>query len=159
MMFAGLLSILLAEDDETDVILLRRAFKDAGLSNPLHVVADGQEAIDFLTRAKSRADERMPALIMLDLKMPRRGGMQVLHWIREQPVIRCLPVMIFSSSENRNDVEGAYDGGANAYLVKPPSLAEREELARFIKDWLRLIQAPVASAESFRAAQAQRAAP
>ncbi|MES2694451.1 MAG: response regulator [Verrucomicrobiota bacterium] len=150
-------SILLAEDDESDVFLLRRAFKEVGLTNPVHVVADGQAAIDFLTQAKSREDERMPALILLDLKMPRRTGLQVLQWIREQPLLRSLPVFIFSSSENRNDVENAYDGGATAYLIKPPSLAERADLARFLKDWLRTVQPGLSVSESVRAAQAQRA--
>jgi CheY-like chemotaxis protein len=154
---AALFSILVAEDDESDVIFLRRAFKVAGIANPLHVVADGQEAIDYLARSKSFPAERLPALVMLDLKMPRRGGLQVLRWIREEPIIRCLPVMILSSSENRNDIESAYDGGANAYMIKPPSLAEQAEVARFIKEWLRLIRAPLASVEGFRAAQTQRA--
>ena len=150
------LSILLAEDDETDVLLLRRAFKDAGVTNALHVVTDGVEAIEFLTQMKGRPDDRLPALVLLDLKMPRRGGMQVLQWMREQPVIRSLPVIIFSSSENRSDVESAYEAGASAYLIKPPSLTERAEIARFIKEWIRLVQAPVASVESFRTAQAYR---
>ena len=98
----------------------------------------------------------MPALVILDLKMPRRSGLQVLQWMREQPVIRSIPVLIFSSSTNRSDFEAAYELGANGFLIKPPSTAERRELAHFIKDWMRLIQAPLAACESFRVAQAQR---
>jgi len=152
-----LLSVLLAEDDASDVILLRRAFKDVDLTNPLHVTTDGQEAVEFLDGAKARPEERLPALVILDLKMPRRSGLQVLQWMRDQPILCSLPAVIFSSSANRSDIECAYDFGANAYLIKPPSMAERTELARFIKDWLRLIQPPLGASESFRSAQAQRA--
>lgn len=151
------LSILLAEDDELDVILLRRAFKDAELANPLHVASDGQLAIEFLTRAVNAPENRLPALVVLDLKMPRRDGFQVLEWMREQPVIRSIPAMIFSSSANRHDVERAYESGATAYLVKPPSITARAELARFLKEWLRLVQAPLSAVEGLRAAQAERA--
>lgn len=153
------LSILIAEDDDTDVLLLRRAFREAGVDNPLHVTRDGQEAIDFLTQAKNHAEGRLPALLLLDLKMPRRSGIQVLDWVRQQPAIRNVPVMIFSSSENRNDIENAYSAGANGYLIKPPSLSERADVARFIKEWLRLNQPPAASVESVRAAQSHRSNP
>jgi CheY-like chemotaxis protein len=151
------LSILLAEDDEADVMLLQRAFKDVSLVNPLHVANDGQAAIDFLTQLRSRPDERLPGLAILDLKMPRRSGIQVVEWMRAQPVIRTIPALIFSSSANRSDIEAAYDAGASAYLIKPPSIAERTELARFLKDWLRLVQSPSAALESFKAAQGHRA--
>lgn len=152
-------TVLLAEDDESDVFFLQRAFKEAGVNHLLQVVPDGQSAIDYLTAARLRGEERQPALVLLDLKMPRRTGLQVLQWIREQPVLRTLPVFLLSSSENRTDIESAYEAGANAYLVKPPSLAERLDLARFIRDWFRLVQKPVAAAESYRAAQALRTAP
>ena len=153
-----LLSILVAEDDESDVMLLQRAFKEVELFNPMHVVPDGQEAVDFLSRQRSQGAEPLPGLILLDLKMPRRSGMQVLQWMRGQAIIRRIPVFIFSSSGNRIDIEMAYDFGANAYIIKPASLAERRELARFIKNWLHLIQAPLTSVEGFQAALAQRAA-
>ena len=147
------LSILLVEDDETDVILLRRAFKDAELQNPLHVARDGQEAIDFLARPWLPPEDRLPALILLDLKMPRRTGFEVLAWMRELPVLSTVPVIVFSSSANRRDIEQAYAQGANAFMVKPPSLGERLELARFIKQWLRFNQAPLACTEGYQAAQ------
>jgi CheY-like chemotaxis protein len=153
------LGILLAEDDDADVLLLRRAFKEVELANPLQVVTDGQEAVEFLTNSRAQAADRAPALVILDLKMPRRGGMQVLQWMRQEPVIRNIPVMIFSSSANAAEIEAAYNFGANAYAVKPPSTAERREIARFIKDWLRLIHPPLASVEGFKAAQAQRPSP
>ncbi len=153
------LSILLAEDDETDVFLLQRAFRQAQVLNPLHIVPDGFEAIERLSRSKSRPEDQTPGLVILDLKMPRQNGLEVLQWMREQPVIRSIPVLILSSSVNQRDFEAAYELGANGFLTKPPSLEERKELAQFIKDWLRLIQAPLAATDSFRAALAHRIVP
>lgn len=153
---SGTLSILLAEDDESDVLFLQRAFKQVELQNPVRVVSDGMEAIEVLSEARIRPEQRLPALVILDLKMPRRTGLQVLEWMRQQPVIRSIPVLILSSSTNQNDVENAYELGASGFMIKPPSVAERNELARFIKDWLRTIQPPITSTESFKAAQAHR---
>ena len=157
-MSAATLSILLAEDDEADVLFLRRAFKQVELPNPVRIVTDGMEAIEALTEAKLQPEQRLPALVILDLKMPRRTGLQVLEWMRQQPVIRSVPVLILSSSTNQTDIENAYELGANGFMIKPPSLAERNELARFIKDWLRTIQPPLTSTEGFKAAQTQRSA-
>lgn len=145
--------ILLVEDAEMDVLFLRRAFKDADLQNPLHVAGDGQDAIDFLARPRPPEDDRLPALIILDLQMPRVNGMEVLAWLREQPVLCTLPVFVFSSSANRNDIERAYALGANAFIVKPPSLAERLEVARFIKQWLKCTWPPLAATEGLHTAQ------
>jgi CheY-like chemotaxis protein len=157
MINAGSLSILLAEDDEADVLFIQRAFKHVELPNPVYVVSDGFEAIEALSRTKTNPEQRLPGLVILDLKMPRRTGLQVLEWMRQQPVIRSIPVLILSSSTNQSDVESAYERGASGFMIKPPSVAERNELARFIKDWMRLIQPPLTSVESFRAAQMHRA--
>jgi CheY-like chemotaxis protein len=149
--------ILIAEDDETDVLLLRRAFKEAGLVRPMHVAADGQAAIDYLTAREQSPEDRLPALIILDLKMPRCNGIEVLQWIRAQPGLRCVPTVIFSSSSRREDVERAYLLGANAFFVKPPSTVQRTEFARFLGEWLKFNQTPLASTEGFRAARALHA--
>src|SRR5438067_12964024 len=101
-------------------MLLRRAFKEVGMPHPVEIARDGQEAIEFLSRDRASPDDRLPALVMLDLKMPRRNGMEVLKWMREQPVLRCLPVFVFSSSAHRTDVEQAYALGADGFIVKPP---------------------------------------
>ena len=147
--------ILLAEDDPTDVLLAKRAFGVAALPNPLHVVSDGQAVIDFLARAVS-ADGALPALVILDLKMPRRDGIQVLQWMRAQPVIRCVPAVIFSSSPNRTDIETAYEAGANAFMIKPPSIAARADWARFIRQWLAWVQPPLGATEGVRSALERR---
>lgn len=140
-------SILLVEDDECDVMLLNRALNDAGIQNPVHVARDGQEAIEFMSQRRESEDDRLPALIILDLKMPRKTGLDVLAWKKEQSGICTIPTVVFSSSANRDDVESAYALGANAFVVKPPSLAARLEVARFIKQWLTLSQAPLISVE------------
>jgi CheY-like chemotaxis protein len=151
-------SILVVEDDETDVWLLRRAFTEAGIDVPLQIASDGQAAIDFFEErcAKPGTDDRLPALLILDLKMPRRTGFEVLQWLRAQPVLRCLPVMIFSSSAHQQDVERAFEAGANAFVVKPASTVERAEFGRFVKQWLHFNQLPLAASEGLRVAREQR---
>ena len=148
--------ILLAEDDPTDVLLATRAFLAAELPNPLRVVSDGQAAIDFIGRASGANGGLLPALVILDLKMPRRDGIEVVRWIRAQPVIRCLPVVIFSSSPSRSDIEAAYEAGANAFMIKPPSITARADWARFIRQWLAWVQPPLAATEGFRSAKERR---
>jgi len=150
-------AILVAEDDESDVILLRRAFKEAEVVQPVHFARDGHEAIDFLWGRRQGANDRLPALVILDLKMPRRSGFEVLHWIRSQNVLRNLPVLVFSSSARREDVERAYTLGANGFLVKPASTVQRAEIARFIKSWLQFNHPPLATTEGYHAAAAAHA--
>lgn len=149
--------ILLVEDDENDVAFLERAFREAQIQNPLRVARDGQEAIDYLAGSNEFADRTqhpLPCLIVLDLKMPRRSGMEVLQWLREQPVLRCIPVIVFSSSAQRYDVERAYHLGANAFVVKPPSNEKRLELARYIKGfWLTFNEPPMMCTEGLEAAR------
>ncbi len=148
-------TVLLAEDDETDVLLLQRALKDAGVVNPLHVVTDGQEAVDYLTELQhaTAPGDRMPALIILDLKMPRMTGLDVVRWMRGEAGLRCVPVILFSSSAHQHDIERGLAAGANAFAVKAPATSERIEFARFIKGWLHFNQSPLACTEGFRAAQ------
>ncbi len=148
--------ILLAEDDETDVALMQRAFRDVGVSNPLVVARHGREAIDFLERRCRNGQERLPAMVILDLKMPLRSGIEVLQWMRNQPALRCLPVLMFSSSAHRDDIEHAYAIGANAFMIKPPSMARRREVAQFLHSWLRLVHPPLAVTEGPQAAQMLR---
>ena len=152
-----LFPILLAEDDDNDVLLLERAFKDADIRNPLHVARDGQEAIDWLASAEGfsgRATHPLPCLLILDLKMPGKTGMDVLVWRRRQPVINCVPVIVFSSSAHRYDVEKAYRLGANAFVVKPATNEERAQLSRNLKGfWLQFNEPPLACSEGVLAAQ------
>jgi len=135
-------TILLVEDERNDVFFLEYAFQAAGITNPLQVVEDGQEAIDYLTGIGKFADRSqypLPCLVLLDLKMPRRSGLDVLSWIQNQPELQMLIVIVLSSSRDKNDVDEAYQLGARSYVVKPLSLAERLELAKALKQyWLQL---------------------
>lgn len=150
-------TILLAEDDEADVYLLQRAFKDAGVTNPLHVAHDGKECVDYLEEAMRLAlrgeTVRIPCLLLLDLKMPRLNGIDVLQWRRDQPIFRTLPVIVFSSSGNQQDIELAYTLGASAFTVKPPTTDERVAFVRSIDSfWLKLNRPPLMCAEGLAVA-------
>lgn len=138
--------ILMADDESNDVYLLKRAFRDANITNPLLAVHDGQEVVDYLTGAgkfASRAQFPLPSLLILDLKMPRKSGMDVLEWIRSSDGFRCLPTIVFSSSAHPSDVEKAYALGANAFVTKPTGIEHRADFARMIKTfWLGLIEQP-----------------
>jgi len=138
--------ILHVEDDENDVFLLEHAFKKAGITQPLHVVKDGQEAVDYLAGKGSFADRArfpIPGLVILDLKMPRKNGIELIQWLRNEPRFRHLPVLMLSSSANLHDIDCAYEAGANAFLVKPASNAERIRLAAAVRDfWLEFNQPP-----------------
>lgn len=135
-------TILLVEDERNDVFFLEYAFQGAGITNPLQVVEDGQEAIDYLAgngKYTDRLRYPLPCLVLLDLKMPRRSGLDVLRWIQEQAAFQTLIVIVLSSSMNKSDVDEAYQLGARSYLVKPLTLTARLELARSIKHyWLTL---------------------
>lgn len=153
----GLKSILVAEDEETDVILLRRAFQTAGFECEATFVDDGEHAVTHLKKLLEQPQARLPALVILDLKMPRMGGLDVLNWMRAQPIVRGIPAVIFSSSTSRRDINEAYEAGASAYLLKPASMAERAKIASFLKEWLGMVQLPVAAVDNIRLAQLERA--
>ena len=138
--------ILLIEDDQNDVFFIQYAFEAATITNPLQVVVDGQQAIDYLAgagRFTDRARFPFPSLVLLDLKLPVKMGMEVLKWIHQQPSMRNLLVLILTSSSNIEDIDEAYRLGARSYLVKPLSVEKRLAMARLIKDyWLDLNQFP-----------------
>lgn len=115
-------SILLVEDDPNDVLLIRRAFHKIGSETPLHVVEDGERAVSWLNGDGELADRDrhpQPDLLLLDLKLPRFSGFEVLQWLRGQPGLRRLPVIVLTGSRESSDVNRALDLGANSYLVKP----------------------------------------
>jgi CheY-like chemotaxis protein len=114
--------ILLVEDNADDVLLIRRAFSKSRLMNPLSVVSDGDTAIAYLSRDGVYADTTKypdPALVILDLKLPRKGGLEVLAWLRANAPTAVLPVVVLTSSKEDKDVQRAYELGANSYLLKP----------------------------------------
>jgi CheY-like chemotaxis protein len=139
-------SILQVEDTENDVILMKYAFKQAGIANALSVVRDGQQAIDYLAGVGEYADREkypLPGLVLLDLKLPRKMGLDVLKWIRENPSLDALPVIVLTSSGQRDDVQNAYRTGANSFLIKPSGVKELVELLKAVKVyWLEYNEAP-----------------
>jgi CheY-like chemotaxis protein len=122
----GASHILLVEDSEDDAELIGRAFQKAHIANPVELAPDGDAAIRAL---EARVGD-LPVLVLLDLKLPRRSGFEVLEWIRGNPATRRLPVVVLTSSRQTTDVDRAYDLGANSYLVKPVKSDALVEMVR-----------------------------
>ena len=110
-------SILLVEDNPMDVDLTLRAFKRRRVTNTIHVARDGEEALAWLPRWE--AGEPWPAVILLDLKLPRVDGLEVLRQLKSHPTLRAIPVVVLTTSAEHADVQTAYQLGANSYIVKP----------------------------------------
>lgn len=116
------IAILLVEDNPMDVELTIRAFKRSKMENPIHIVRDGQEALDYVHRRGAYADPQtspVPGLILLDIRLPRVDGLEVLHALKSHPVYRPIPVVMLTTSRDDSDVMKSYDLGANSYIVKP----------------------------------------
>ena len=139
-------TILLVEDSEEDRMLLRRAFRNARIANPVVEVRDGEAAICYLSGQGVYADRTrcpMPFLVLLDLRMPRMSGFEVLEWIRGQPTLRELIVVVLSSSDDMRDVNKAHQLGATSYLVKPGNFDELVEMVKRVQGhWLLLGKTP-----------------
>jgi CheY-like chemotaxis protein len=148
-------AILYVEDEENDVLFMRLAWKKAGLLNPLHVVIDGEQALEYLSgdgRFADRHAHPWPSVILLDLKLPKLHGLDVLNWIREHPSIRLLPVIVLSSSNEPHDVCTAYEKHVNAYLTKPTNLEDLVQMIASLRDfWLKRVETPPQWAEFRRA--------
>jgi CheY-like chemotaxis protein len=145
--------ILLAEDRDDDILLIRNAFAKGALSNPLQIVRDGEEAIAYLSgvgRYNNRAEFPLPSLMLLDLKMPGLDGFDVLRWVRSQPGLSALRIVVLTSSDSIEDVNLAYQLGANSFMVKPMDFEDVVATTQFIKSyWIDLSKSP----QSFRAAR------
>jgi CheY-like chemotaxis protein len=132
--------ILQVEDNEDDILLLRLAFKHAGITNPVQVVTTGQSAMDYLAGKAAYADRATypkPGLVLLDLKLPDRPGLEVLEWIRDQPAWKGLPVVVLSSWGSKADIDYASHVGSNSYILKPMDIQQYQEFAQRLKsNWL-----------------------
>jgi len=138
--------ILLAEDREDDILLVERAFAKGEVTNPLFVVRDGDEAISYLSgigKYGNRAEYPLPDLLLLDLKMPRVDGFEVLRWVRQQPGFSSLRVVVLTASDQIRDVNTAYRLGANSFMVKPTDFENVVEMAKTLRNyWLQMSKAP-----------------
>lgn len=138
--------ILLVEDDENDVMLLQRAFRRASIVNPLQVVRHGDDAVAYLEGSGAFTDREqhpLPVLMLLDLKLPRRTGLEVLQWVKERAGLKKIPIVVLTSSKNDDDVDRAYELGANSYVVKPVSFETLLDLVKSLElYWLVLNERP-----------------
>ena len=126
-------TILLVEDEENDATLVKMAFQKNNIPNPVQWARDGVEAIAYLNGDGVYANRErfpFPEVLILDLKMPRMSGLELLSWIREHPEYRVIPTIMMTSSRQDTDIEKAYNLGANTYMIKPSSF---EELAKLVK--------------------------
>jgi CheY-like chemotaxis protein len=126
-------TILLVEDNPRDVLLIQRAFRKANVTIPIQIVEDGEVAVRYLSGEEPYSDRDrypLPMLILLDLKLPRKSGTEVLEWLRQQPKLKRLPVVVLTSSREYVDINQVYDLGANAYMVKPVAFDNLVEIVK-----------------------------
>lgn len=141
-------TILLVEDDHNDVLLIKRAFQKVKIANPIVVLNDGEQAISYLAGREPYVGRTLPMLVLLDLKLPRRSGHEVLEWLRQQQTLKRLPVVVLTASSESSDVNRAYDLGANSYLVKPVTFDALVEMVRTLNlYWLILNKRAEVSSE------------
>jgi CheY-like chemotaxis protein len=140
--------ILLAEDSEDDIFIFRRAFKEAGYQSALQVVRHGEEAIAYLqgeAKYANRDEYPLPTLFLLDLKMPRKNGFDVLDWIRDQPTLRRMLIVVLTTSERVEDINRAYKLGANSFLTKPVNFSEFRDMLNLLHTYWTTFNRPPSS--------------
>jgi two-component system, chemotaxis family, response regulator Rcp1 len=143
MQYRKLIEILLVEDNPGDVRLTREAMRDGRVLNRMSVVADGIEAMDFLHRRGQYVDAPRPDLILLDLNLPRKDGREVLSEIKRDPELKCIPVVILTTSEAEQDILKTYELHANCYITKPVDLEQFLRVARVVEDfWFTTVTLP-----------------
>ncbi len=138
--------ILMAEDDEHDIVATKRAWKKHHIANPLYIVNDGEECLDFLHRRGKYSEPgtaSRPGIVMLDIKMPKMDGLAVLKQIREDDELRHLPVIILTTSKAEEDRIRGYDLGVNAYIVKPVGFDSFSEAVKTISLFWQLVELPM----------------
>ncbi len=131
-------TILVVEDIDDDVFFLKRALRDAGITNPLQVVADGQQALEYFDGKGAYADREkypLPFLVLLDLKLPYVMGLDVLKWIRQRRALDGTLVVVLTSSQQDSDLKATYRLGGNSYLIKPPTREKLQELVKTLGEY------------------------
>jgi CheY-like chemotaxis protein len=138
--------ILVADDDADDRLLIKEAFEEARLLNPIHFVEDGEELLDYLKRRKKYADFAdipLPGLLLLDLNMPRKNGFEALKEIKSDETLKQLPIVVFTTSKIEEDVYSSYNLGVNSFITKPVTfqslVSVMETLAHY---WFEIVELP-----------------
>lgn len=140
-------TILMADDDEDDCMLAREALAESRLAHELHIVEDGEELMDYLYRRGQYAEQSSsprPALILLDLNMPKKDGREALREIKTDPNLRQIPVVVLTTSKLEEDIYRTYDLGANSFITKPVMFASLIEVMKTIgKYWFEIVELPL----------------
>ncbi len=143
----GPCTILMADDNADDCLLIQEAMRESGQPHLLRVVRDGQQLLDYL---RNRGDFQQPQpaprpdLILLDLKMPRKDGREALSELKADPQLRSIPIVVLTTSTARDDISFCYRMGVNSYLTKPPTFRGLVELVNVVsKYWFELVELPV----------------
>jgi CheY-like chemotaxis protein len=139
------LPILIAEDDENDVIILERALRQVGFTNPFHVCKDGVDVVAYLCGRAPYQDRQkfpFPRILITDLKMPKMDGMQILKWLHQHQHCNVIPKIVLSASRQASDIQEAYKWGANSYFVKPGSYARLTQMLKLFFDYWEMCEKP-----------------
>lgn len=137
------INILLVEDNPGDIRLTQEAFKDGKIKNDLNVVMDGEEAVLYLKKVGKYSVAPTPDIILLDLNLPRKDGREVLAEIKEDPSLKCIPVIILTTSSAESDILNTYSHHANCYIMKPVDFNQFINVVRTIEDfWLSIVKLP-----------------
>jgi two-component system, chemotaxis family, response regulator Rcp1 len=140
---SGVIDILLVEDNPGDVRLTREVFKEGKVRNELHVCADGEEAMDYLRLRGKYANAVRPDLVLLDLNLPRKDGREVLSEVKDDPILRTIPIVILTTSAAEQDILHSYNQHANCYITKPVDLTQFIRVVNYIQDyWLEIVKLP-----------------
>lgn len=143
MVLVEAIDILLVEDNPGDVLLTREALKDMKMKNNLYVVRDGVEAMDFLTRRDPFSEAPRPDIILLDLNLPRKDGREVLAEIKADELLRRIPVVILTTSDDERDILASYNLHANCYITKPVDMRRFIEIVKNIENfWFSIVKLP-----------------
>lgn len=137
------IEILLVEDSEPDILLTQEAFEESKVKNRLHVVRDGVEALRFLRQQDEYASMPRPDVILMDINMPRKNGLEVLEEVKRDPDLGCIPIVMLTTSQADDDVRTSYARHANGYVVKPVGFENFQSAIRAFEDfWLTFVRFP-----------------
>lgn len=137
------LEILLVEDNEGDIRLTIEAFKEAKIRNHIRVVRDGEEALTYLKKEAAYADVQTPDIILLDINLPKVDGKEVLHELKNDPMLKSIPIIMLTTSSSESDVQESYLNHANSYVIKPVDLDKFMEVIRSIEEyWISIVKLP-----------------